>query len=284
MNLANLLRSISAIVLGAAFLVPVFAMADSDIDTALQQTAAVSASANASVDTTGVKATASTTISATVVARAKTKADTEIDRRTKALTDLNARVEQMTKVSAQLKTNIVTNIQNQLTGLVQLKSKIDAETDGATLKADVQSITQSYRIFALVMPQARIAAAADREATIINMLAGIGSKLQARVQADQGAGVDVTAMISTLNDMSTHLTSAQGHAQAAINGTATLTPDNGDKTAMASNTAALKTGRDEITNGQKDLVAARKDVDTIMKALASAKVSATASSTTSVGQ
>ena len=277
MKLYTYLRALCAAALGLSLLVPMFAVAASPIDAALNSAAAVNASANAGVTAGGTSA--SVTLSAAVTTRAKTKADTEIDRRIKALGDLNTRVAAMTKVSADFKQNLATNIQTQITALSALKVKIDADTDGATLKADVQSIAAAYRVFILVMPQARIAASADREATIINMLVGIGSKLQARIQAAQTAGANVTALTAALTDMGTHLTGAQTEAQAAISGSATLTPDNGDKTVMASNTAALKASRDQITAAQKDLVAARKDVDTILKGLKSISASTSASST-----
>ncbi len=247
---------------------PLAAFAETSVDTRV----------NASVGSTGVSAT----VSAAVITRAKTKADTEIDRRTKALADLNTRVQAMTKVSAELKQALQTNIQTQVSGLTTLKTKIDADTDGATLRTDVQSITQAYRVFALLMPQARIAAAADREATIVNMLAGIGAKLRARIDAAQTAGKDVTAISAALTDMGTKLTSAQAHAQAAVSGSATLTPDQGDKDKMKSNTDALVAARKEIASGHQDLVAARKDVDVILKGLRTVEASGSASTTVNV--
>ncbi|HVV38991.1 MAG TPA: hypothetical protein VHD31_01565 [Candidatus Paceibacterota bacterium] len=280
------LRSHIAGALGLSLLVPAFALAQIDSSVINNTAAAVnaagsaSAQANTPVRTSAqVQVSASTTVSTAVMTRAKTKADTEIDRRIKALGDLNTRVQAMTKITADFKTNLNTNIQNQISGLTALKAKIDADTEGSVLKTDVQSVTSSYRIFALVMPQARIAAAADREATIINMMAALGAKLQARVQATQAAGADITAVNTALVDMGNKLQSAQTHAQAAVSGSATLTPDKGEKTLMAANDAALKTARAEIKSAQTDLVAARKDVDTILKGLRTISAAAAASST-----
>ena len=262
------LKILATLALASTVLLPLSAFA--------QAGAAVDTSAN--VTATG----ASATVSATVTAKMQTaisRADQEITRRTSALTDLGARVTAMERVTASFKTSLATNIQNQLTALAALKTKIDADTDEATLKSDVQSITQSYRIYALVLPQSRIAAAADREVTIITMMNTLGSKLQARIQAQQTAGANVSTLLAALTDMSSKLTDANTQAQAAVSVTATLTPDNGDATTMASNTAALKTGRSDIQAGQKDLVAARQDVTTILAGL-KASESTTASSTT----
>lgn len=265
-------RTAALLTAGIVLAAPAFALAQA-VDTTVTGSADVRAA--------GLRASASTTISVAVMTRAKTKADTEIDRRIKALTELNTRVSAMTKVTADFKQNLATNIQTQITGLTALKAKIDADEDGATLRTDVQSVTQAYRVFALVMPQARIAAAADREATIINMLAGIGTKLQARIAAAGTAGVDVSAMNTALTDMGTKLASAQTHAQAAVNNSATLTPDGGDKDKMKTNTDALVAARKEVEAARQDLVAARKDVDVILKGLRAA-AGASASSTVQV--
>jgi hypothetical protein len=203
--------------------------------------------------------------------------DKEITRRIAALTDLNTRVQQMTKVTDAFKQNLQNNIQTEITGFTALQAKVDADTDAATLKTDVQSITDSYRVFALILPQARIAAAADRIVTITNMISGVGAKLQARIQADGAAGGDVTALNAALADMGTKLGDAQTQAQNAVSGSASLTPDNGDKTIMASNTAALKAAQTSVAAAQKDLQAARKDIDTITNGLK--KMPATASTT-----
>ncbi|HVV15022.1 MAG TPA: hypothetical protein VHD55_01315 [Candidatus Paceibacterota bacterium] len=211
--------------------------------------------------------TASTTVSAAVMTRAKEKANTEIDRRVKVLQDLAVRVGAMTKVTADFKANLNTNVQTQISGLAALKTKIAADQDGPTLRADISSITQAYRIFALVVPQARIAAAADREATIINMLAGIGAKLQARVQAAGAAGGNVTDVTAELTRMGESLGSAQAHAQAAVASSAVLVPDGGDKDKMKANTDALVSARKEVGAAHADLAAARKSVDTILKSL-----------------
>ena len=132
----------------------------------------------------------------------------------------------------------------------------------------------------LVIPQGNIAAAADHEATIINALTELGLKVQARLQDAQKAGADVTALGNTLADFGKKLTDAQTHAQAAISGSAVLTPDQGDKTKMDANNAALKQARTDITTAQQDLIAAQKDLGTIISGLKKLKFPKTATTTT----
>lgn len=224
----------------------------------------------ATAETTAASSTQPVKLTAAQQAKLKAaieKADKEIDRRVAALTELNTRVLAMERVTADFKNTLSTNVQTQITALNQLKAKIDADTDLETVKSDVKAITDSYRIFALVLPQTRIAAAADREVTLIAMMNALGAKLQARLQQLQGEGKDVGDLLAALTDMSNKLKDAATQTQAAVTVTATLTPDNGDKTKMESNTTALKTGRSDIQAAQKDLVAARKDAKIIMDGL-----------------
>jgi hypothetical protein len=266
--MTTFLRKLMAVALTGSLLVPAFALA---------QSAGVDAALQAQVTGAKVDVSASTTISAAVMTRAKTKADNEVKRRAEALENLLARINSTTKITAELKTSITTNINNQISALGALNEKIQADTDGATLKSDVALITQGYRVFALLMPQARIAAAADREATLVNMLGELGGKLQARLQAAAAAGADVSALNTALTDLGAKLQSAQAHAATAITTSATLTPDQGDSAKMKSNSDALKAARAEIVAAQKDITDARKDTDTIIKGLKTLEVDSSAS-------
>ncbi len=249
-------------------LAPAFAMA---------QTAGVGVSANATVTTPAAKVE----MSATAMTNAKARGDKELDRRVQALTDANIRVQAMQKVTPTFKDNLATALQTQITAFNALKAKIDADTDAATLKADIQSITQSYRVYALVLPQVHIAAAADRAVAISSMMQTLGTKLAARIQAAGQAGADVTALNATLSDLGTKISDANTQAQAAVTVSAALAPDNGDKDKMASNNAALKTARTDLTTAGADLKAARKDIDTLVKGLKKVEASASATSTAS---
>ncbi len=276
MKIAFLIRALVSLLMFGSVLAPAIASAQVD--------AAGDAGAAAAVKATG--ATTGAPVSVTVTKRTKAmeaaiaKADKEIARRVAALNDANTRVQAMQQVTAAFKQNLATAIQAQISAFTALQAKIDADTDLATLKTDIQSITASYRVFALVLPQVRIAAMADREVSLAAMLNTLGIKLQARIASAQSAGQDTTALSAALADMSTRLSNASSQAQSAVSTTASLAPDNGDKTIMTSNAAAIKTARASLVAAQKDLQAARKDADTILKGLKNAKPAATSTAPT----
>ena len=288
MHMINNLIKVILIVLGVIVLVPAFASAQvgasantsvkANVDTSIVPT---SASVNASAR---AKVTATSTADSTRADRAKDKAAQEIDRRVASLNSLLERVSAMNKVTDQLKANLKTNVQTEIDGFTQLKAKINADTDLSTLKTDVQSITQSYRIYMLVIPQGRITAAGDRMATIINMMASVGTKLQARINTAKGQGADTAALEASLKDLGDKLTSAQAHAQASVNAIAPLTPDQGDKTVQDKNDAAVKSAQGEIKAGTQALVAARFVFAAIISGLGKLKINANANASSTVSQ
>ncbi len=211
------------------------------------------------------------------------RADQEIARRISALNALSARLSGMVRLSATDKANLSSAIQTQIANMNTVQSKIvaDAAADStSSLKTDVQSITASYRIFALILPQGSIEAASDRVLTIVGVMNDLGTKLLARISAAQTAGNNVTAAQTTLTDFNAKVSDASTQATAAAAEVASLVPDNGSSTVMKSNTAALKDARSKIQAAQQDFVSARADATTIIKALPKFKMSTSTPATT----
>ncbi len=210
---------------------------------------------------------------------AKSRAAQEISRRTDALNALNTRVQAMTRMSDSFKQALASNVQSQISLLAALKAKIDADTDLATLKTDVKTITDDYRIYRLVIPQGHISAMSDHIVNISLMLQALGTKLQARIQAAAAAGNDTTAATAALADLAKNIVAAQAQAKAAMDLILPLKPDEGDKATQQANDTALKAAHKDLQTAQQALVAVHKDIATIVQFLASAKTNANASST-----
>jgi hypothetical protein len=240
-----------------------------------------SADASTSISALGIKVGAA--VGATLAARINditTRADAEIARRITALNALSVRVNAMVRLSATDKSNLSSSIASQITAMNTLQMQIAADAaanNTSSLKTDVQSITSSYRIFILVLPQGAIEAASDRALTIVGTMNDLSAKFSARITAAQTAGNDVTAASAALGDFNAKVSDANIQANAAASEVATLTPDNGNATIEASNTATLKDAHSKILAAQQDFVTARADALAIIKDLAGFKVSASAS-------
>jgi hypothetical protein len=210
------------------------------------------------------------------------RANQEITRRLTSLNTLSTRVNAMVRLSATEKTSLSSQIQTQITDMNTLQAQIaaDASSNATTsLKSDIQSITKSYRIFALIIPQGAIEAMADRVQTLVSDFDAVAAKLQTRISADQSAGANVSAAVSAMTDLNAKVSDASAQSQTAVSGVSGLQPDNGVQTVMQSNTAALKAARADLQTAQQDLVAARKDAGAIVKVLESVRTSASSTST-----
>jgi hypothetical protein len=247
-------------------------------------TAAIVATASLPVFAQAASVTSIGTALATRIATITKRADQEILRRVTALNALGTRINAIERLSAADKGDLSSAIQSQIAAMNALQTQIStdaAANDTSSLKTDVRSITFSYRIFALILPQGTIEAASDRVLTIVGIMNDLGTKFSMRISVAQSAGNTVAAATAALADLNSKVSDADAQAQAAASEVASLEPDNGNKTIMAANTAALKDARSKIQTAQKDLVAARTDALTIIKLLAAFKAPAAANATTS---
>ena len=213
------------------------------------------------------------------ITKAKERAHQEITRRITAMQELSTRIQGMARVSDASKASISSTLQAQISNLTTLDAKIAADTDIDTIKTDIKSITSSYRIYMLVMPQGRILAAADRSKTVAANLTTFSGKLATRITEAQTAGKDVAALNSLLADMNAKIADITVQADAAIALVSGLTPDNGDKAKQEANKKALDEARAKIKTAQEDAKIARKTAGSIVDALKAFKLGAGATTT-----
>jgi len=196
----------------------------------------------------------------------KTHGDAEITRR---LTSLNAAVTAVgktTKLTASDKTTLTSQLQAEISGLTALKTKLDAETtlDGA--RADVQSIFDDYRVFALMLPKVRLIVVDDNFLAVGDAFNTLALNLGSKINTAKAAGKDVTSVQATLTDMEAKLGDAHtkyfGLADKIIN----LSPSD-----YNANHALLGTDRDALTAARADFKSARADATLIIAGLKSLK-------------
>ena len=192
------------------------------------------------------------------------QSDAAVTQRIDSLNSLIARVNAMQKLSDAQKGVIVASLQSEITRLTTLKTTIDADTTASALRVDMQSITKSYRIYALVVPQTNIAAASDRALTVVGLMDAVQVKLQTRI----GQLTNPSASIaSAMADITSKLADVTNQANAALTSTASLLPDQGNTKIATANATALKSARDKIKIAMSDLKTARKDFTTITQAI-----------------
>ena len=186
----------------------------------------------------------------------KNRANLEISARINSLNGLVIRIQEFKKLSDSSKTTLIGQVQSEIQTMQTLLQKIQIETDQATLKTDLQSITKSFRVYLLFIPKIQILSAADRIDEIGDNMTNLINKLQAK-NVTQAALADANAKIAD----------AKVHSQKARDLVLPLQPDNGDQEIFDTNKTTLKQARDEIKAGNVDLKVAMEDLRTIVKTL-----------------
>jgi hypothetical protein len=190
---------------------------------------------------------------------AKAKCDTAITERLTELTKLTTRVNGAKALTADHKSTVGGILSASTSGLNDLKSKIDADTDGATLKADCGQITAGFRIYALRAPQVRLALAGDRQATVLAKGNTIVPKLEAAIQKAATNGKDVADATAKLDDMKAKLADASNLLNGVVDSELTVTPEQWN-----ANHGVLSGPMQSLKTSQADLKAALADAKAII--------------------
>lgn len=192
----------------------------------------------------------------------KQRASNEISRRIASLTSVSNRISEMKRLTDAQKSLLIGNIQAEIASLTALNSKIQADTDIETMRADVKSIVTSYRVYLLYLPQTRIIVAANGLLNTADKLGELATKLQSRINEAKGKGEDTSVLETTLADMQAKIADAKTKANNAINKVSSLQP-----TDYPGNKPSLQSGRSILQEAREDLITARQDGQKIIVAL-----------------
>ncbi|HSW88485.1 MAG TPA: hypothetical protein VLG12_04960 [Candidatus Saccharimonadales bacterium] len=194
------------------------------------------------------------------------KADQLITERLNSLHTMLTKINGMTRLSADQKTQLTASINADITGLTNLKAKIDGDTDIATALADTKSIYTTYRVYAEFAPKTGMIAASDALSKSIDQLMQLSTKLQTRISSASAAGSDVTTLNALITDMQNKIADAKTQATNAQNNVLNLTPS--DFNASRSGVRGdFKSSRNWMAVARNDLRQAVQDAMKIIKAL-----------------
>jgi hypothetical protein len=193
-----------------------------------------------------------------IQAEAKIKTTARIGALNTAIAKVNA-AQDLTSAD---RATILGTLNGDLAGMNTVEAKIAADTTVATAASDYKTIFTTYRVYAVAIPQSRLAAAADRmTSTAIPRLTDAQSKLAAAL-AGPDASKSTPELQADLADMSTQIASATS----ALNGIAAqalaVTPS-----AFNSNHAVLQPARSAVKASIADLKKAAADGKTVLAAI-----------------
>jgi len=157
------------------------------------------------------------------------------------------------------KSTLLNTLNSDQSGLTALGPKIQADTTVAQARTDYQSIFLDYRVYALALPQVRLAAAADDiTGGVLPRLTDAQSRLTSLLSGVD-ASKDTAAVQAAMSDLASKIqaiTSATSGLSASV---LALTPSQ-----YNANHTVLAAPRETILAARADIVAARADVMTVI--------------------
>ena len=177
----------------------------------------------------------------------KTKGDQEIARRLATLNTLVSKINDATKLTSSDKTALTTQVNSTISGLTDLKTKLDSDTTIDAARTDVQAIYSQYRVYALVAPKTGLIKVSDDQQAVETKLTALAQKLQTRITAAQQANKDVSSLQAELNDLNSKVAAAQAISTKVESSTIGLEPTdyNSDHGVLSGYNDQLKTARSD---------------------------------------
>jgi hypothetical protein len=214
---------------------------------------ATAVAAGLSLSATAAWAADSPTSLDAIKTAAHTAITTRVARLNSAITIVNQRTDLGSDQAAR-----VTVMQDDITGLNQLDSTIQADTTVVAARTDARKIFTDYRIFALVLPVTHMVVAMDTiDNTVVPRLNDVVTKLQDLITKN-----NATNQQATLDDMKAQIAAAQTATTGLSADLQSFTPAQWN-----ANHTLLQPDRDKLRSARADLVTARQDAKSIVAAL-----------------
>ena len=185
---------------------------------------------------------------------AKAKCDAAVAERLTEIDKLTGKANGAKNLGAGHRTTIVGLLSTSRSGLTDLRAKIDADVDGATLKTDCQNVATGFRVFALRAPQVHLAIVGDRQVAVLARGTNAVTKLDAAIQKASSNGKDVTDATAKLADMKAKLADATALLDGVVDSELALTPAQWN-----ANHNVLSPTMTALHNAQADLLTALAD-------------------------
>jgi hypothetical protein len=181
--------------------------------------------------------------------------DLRIQERITALEKLKLTAQNHTSLTDAQRNTIINDANSNESGLKDLKTRLDGETDLKAAAADVKSIYSQFRIYAVVLPRDYGEILLFHEQNIITRMNDAEPTIEDLIQQDQDAGHDVSKLNSLYQDYKNKLADATDNTNKAQGLIPSLTPANypGTDQTLRTYHLDLKTARVDLKGAADDL-------------------------------
>jgi len=191
------------------------------------------------------------------------KGDHLISVRIKALNKGISRLKSAVRISDEDRDSLISDLQTNIDGLNDLKTKIDAETDLVAMKSEVRSIFVDFRIFMVVLPRDKGLFAVARLNHAVGKLENVSAKLETAINELKQAGKDTSEADGYLTALKNDLANAKSDINQAESTFSSMTPEKDDeaKSMVKSGIAFVRAARQNI----KDAIQQARKISTWLR-------------------
>lgn len=193
---------------------------------------------------------------------AKARAELEIDRRIAALDKLSSKINLSEKLSEALNSQITNEVESQIPFLSSLRERISNHTNYASLVADINTLSDSYKDHQVAVSKVSIILIADKINVLGDAFTAIAEKLSQKTGELHALGKDIRDVQKTLGNMLFVLGDAANKAENATVLALPLTAQDYPK-----NKSVLGNAKASVQTSYKDLQSALSNTRNILNSL-----------------
>ena len=192
---------------------------------------------------------------------------TMIDKRVRAIDHYDTLLENTKYISDDTINKVHTKLERVKTELTTLKTKIESETDVTTLRADVRSIVDNYRVYQVFLPQSAGLVSVDRMTEYSKKLTEINDKLTAYAKDLQTKGNDMDDVLALLTSAKNSIAPGNGHLTTAQTSftNMTISDPEGARSLKIEGRAELQDARQNFSQAREDMREAEQKIKEIVK-------------------
>lgn len=207
---------------------------------------------------------ADTSSSSSTLSNIKSRAAAAITTRTTALQSAISAAQSNKFLTSSDRTTILATLNSDLSGLNALAPVIQADSTVAQARTDYQSIFTKYRVFALALPQARFAAAADDlTGTVTTRLTDAQTRLE-KLLAGPDASKDSSTVQAAMTDLGSRISGIASDTNGLSATVLAFTPSDWN-----ANHELLSPAKTKLQDARSDAKSARQDIKTVVQAIRS---------------
>ncbi|MHB8219220.1 MAG: hypothetical protein ACYDHU_02695 [Acidimicrobiales bacterium] len=186
----------------------------------------------------------------------------ELESRERILGELLVAVDDAQHLAAADRATLTADVSNEKTGIGDLMRRLPGAATCAQLKTDARQMIVNFRVDSVMVPQVRLAVAADTETAISGEFVGVIPRLQRAVRSARSRGRNVTAAQASFDALENQVAAAQRDSTGIVATVLGFTPSSyprcrstflAERTSLRDGLTALQMAHTDLRSVVEDL-------------------------------